>query len=128
MWTPPHFWALALFREGRICARRRADAAGRRRASETRRQILIYTLLLVPLFSWPALLGFAGPLYVAGVAILGAGFLWHAWAVLRGVEGDAERRACRRMFSFSIAWLFGVFALILIEKMAGLPPFHPIVG
>jgi protoheme IX farnesyltransferase len=74
------------------------------------------------------LLGIAGALYVAGVATLGAAFVWYAWKVLRSSEGGAERRACRHMFSFSIAWLFGVFALILIERMAGLPPFHSIVG
>ncbi len=96
--------------------------------AETRRQIFIYTLLCVPIAFLPALLGFAGELYVAGVTILGAGFLWHAWAVLRSTEGEAERRACRRMFSFSIAWLFGVFALILVEKLAGLAPFHAIIG
>ncbi|MFO0990393.1 MAG: heme o synthase [Hyphomicrobiales bacterium] len=128
MWTPPHFWALALLGKdeyARAGVPMLPVVAG---AAETRRQIFIYTLLVIPISFLPALLGMGGTLYIAGTAILGAGFLWHAWAVLRSPEGDAERRACRRMFSFSIAWLFGVFALILIEKLAGLAPFHAIIG
>ena len=128
MWTPPHFWALALLGKdeyARAGVPMLPVVAG---VAETRRQIFIYTLLVVPISFLPALLGIAGALYVAGVASLGAAFIWYAWKVLRSGEGDAERRACRRMFSFSIAWLFGVFALILIEKMAGLSAFHSIVG
>jgi protoheme IX farnesyltransferase len=128
MWTPPHFWALALLGKdeyARAGVPMLPVVAG---VAETRRQIFIYTLLVVPISFLPALLGFAGTLYVAGVALLGAGFIWYAWNVLRSGEGDAERRACRRMFSFSIAWLFGVFALLLVERTAGLPPFHSILG
>lgn len=128
MWTPPHFWALALLGKdeyARAGVPMLPVVAG---AAETRRQIFIYTVLVVPISFLPALLGFAGPLFVAGVAVLGAAFIWYAWKVLRSAEGEAERRACRRMFSFSIAWLFGVFALILVERMAGLPAFHPILG
>jgi protoheme IX farnesyltransferase len=95
---------------------------------ETRRQIFIYTLVVVPLAFLPATLGFAGPLYLAGATILGAGFLWHAWKVLRSRDLEAERSACRRMFSFSIAWLFGIFALILVERVTGLQPFPTLFG
>jgi protoheme IX farnesyltransferase len=128
MWTPPHFWALALLGKeeyARAGVPMLPVVAG---AAETRRQIFIYTVLVVPISFLPALLGFAGALYVAGVAILGVAFIWYAWKVLRSSEGETERRACRRMFSFSIAWLFGVFALILIERVAGLQSFHPILG
>jgi len=128
MWTPPHFWALALLGKdeyARAGVPMLPVVAG---VAETRRQIFIYTLLVVPISFLPALLGIAGALYIAGTACLGAAFIWYAWKVLRSGEGDAERRACRKMFSFSIAWLFGIFALILIERMAGMPPFHPILG
>jgi protoheme IX farnesyltransferase len=128
MWTPPHFWALALLGKddyARAGVPMLPVVAG---VKETRRQIFIYTLLVVPLAFLPAILGFAGALYLAGAAILGAGFLWHAWKVLRSRDAAAERSACRRMFSFSIAWLFGIFALILIERVAGLQPFPALLG
>jgi len=128
MWTPPHFWALALLGKddyARAGVPMLPVVAG---VEETRRQIFIYTLLVVPIAFLPALLGFVGPLYVAGTAILGIGFLWHAWNVLRSRGGVTERTACKRMFTFSIVWLFGVFALILVERVAGLAPFPAILG
>ena len=60
LWTPPHFWALSLLRVRRLRARRRADAPGGRRLDATRRQILIYTLILAPVGLTPSLFGFAG--------------------------------------------------------------------
>src|SRR5215212_2689987 len=78
MWTPPHFWALALFREddyGKAGVPMLPNVAGR---DETRKQILLYTLVLLPLTFLPALLGVSGLLYVGGVALLSAIFLYYA--------------------------------------------------
>ncbi len=128
MWTPPHFWALALFREGdyaRAGVPMMPNVAG---ADETRRQILLYSLILVPVTFLPSLLGTTGLLYTAATALLGAAFLWHAFDVYRLRDGDPARRACRRLFGFSILYLFAIFALIIAERMVGLAPFAPVIG
>ena len=112
LWTPPHFWALALYRAGDY-----ANAgipmlpvvAGR---AETRRQIVMYTALLVPFSFLPLVLGMAGIAYGAAVAVMGAGFLMLAVRVLRE-DGD---HAARRMFRFSILYLFVLFAALIVER------------
>ncbi len=115
VWTPPHFWALALYRAGdyaRAGVPMLPVVSGRR---ETRRQILLYSLVLVPLALAPALLSVAGWLYGAGAALLGAGFLYRAVILWRSDDdGDA-----RKLFGYSIAYLFLIFALLLIDR---LPP------
>jgi len=115
MWTPPHFWALALYR-ARDYARAGVPmlpvVAG---PDETRKQIVIYSALLVPLALWPAFIGLAGGLYVLVAMALGAGFLASALAVYRTREGREANRAARQLFAFSILYLFGLFAALLIE-------------
>lgn len=111
MWTPPHFWALSLFRAGDYA---KADVpmlpvvAGK---AETRRRLLIYTSLLVPLSFAPVALGMAGIAYGWAVAVMGVGFLLLAIEILRERDG----RAARRMFRFSILYLFVLFAALIIE-------------
>jgi heme o synthase len=128
MWTPPHFWALAL--RGKDDYQRAGIpmlpvVSG---VTETRRQIMIYSLLLVPIAFLPPLMGFAGLLYTVGVALLSVGFLWFAIRIYLDRPVDEWKAACRGMFSYSIAWLFGVFALVLIERVAGIPSFAPVFG
>src|SRR3954447_15749467 len=77
-WTPPHFWALALFREGDYAAAGIPMLPVVAGQSETRKQILRYSLVLVPLTLVPALTGTSGPLYTAGAVVLGVVFLWRA--------------------------------------------------
>jgi len=111
MWTPPHFWALALYRAGdyaKAGVPMLPVVAGK---AETRRQILIYTSLLVPLSLAPVVLGMAGIAYGAAVAVMDACFLLLAIQVLRERGG----RAARRMFRFSILYLFVLFAALIIE-------------
>jgi len=127
MWTPPHFWALALFREDDYAAAgvpMLPNVAGR---DETRKQILIYTLVLLPLTFLPALLGVSGFLYVMGVALLSAVFLYYAINVYRIREGAAADRACKKLFGFSILWLFLVFALIPLEHLLGVESFPSVL-
>jgi protoheme IX farnesyltransferase len=116
MWTPPHFWALALYR-ARDYARAGVPmlpvVAG---PDETRKQIVIYSALLVPLALWPAFIGLAGGLYVLVAMALGAIFLALALAVYRTREGREADRAARQLFAFSILYLFGLFAMLLIER------------
>jgi heme o synthase len=116
MWTPPHFWALALFRArdySRAGVPMLPVVAG---PDETRKQIVIYSALLAPLALWPAFIGLAGGLYVLVAAGLGAIFLALALAVYRTREGREADRAARQLFAFSILYLFGLFATLLIER------------
>ena len=116
MWTPPHFWALALFRMRdyeRACVPMLPVVAG---ADETRKQIVIYSALLVPLGLWPAFMGFAGGLYALVSIVLGAVFLAFALAVYRTREGREADYAARRLFAFSILYRFGLFATLLLER------------
>jgi protoheme IX farnesyltransferase len=111
MWTPPHFWALSLYRCGDYAAAgvpMLPVVAGK---AETKRQMLIYTVLLVPVALAPTLLGFAGWIYGTAALVLGALFVAAAVAVLR----DDTDRSAKRMFGFSILYLFALFALLIAD-------------
>jgi protoheme IX farnesyltransferase len=112
MWTPPHFWALALFRAGEYAKAgvpMLPVVAGRR---ETKRHILVYSALLVPLGTLPSLLGVTGYVYAAASVVLGLVFLAGAVAVWRE-DGD---RAAKALFGYSILYLFLLYALITIDR------------
>jgi protoheme IX farnesyltransferase len=116
-WTPPHFWALSLLRAddyARAGVPMLPVVAG---AEETRRQILIYSIALLPIGATPWLLGYAG--MASGVAALLAGalMLCLAWRVRYQREGQGARRAAQRLFAFSIVYLFVVFAALLVEAV-----------
>jgi protoheme IX farnesyltransferase len=128
MWTPPHFWALALWREGDYAKAGVPMLPVVAGAAETRRQILVYSVLLVPVTFLPPLVGVAGLFYTVAAGVLGAAFLYCAWQVYRRREGAAADRACKKLFGFSILWLFLVFAAILAERAFGLGAFQPVIG
>ncbi len=114
LWTPPHFWALALYRDGdyaRAGVPMLPVVAGR---PATRRQILIYTLILLPLAPLPALLGVAGATYGIAAVLLGGLF---AVLALR-IQRDHSDRAARGLFGFSILYLFALFALMIADASA----------
>jgi heme o synthase len=119
-WTPPHFWALSLYRADEYA---RAGipmlpvVAGR---EETQRQILLYTLVLAPLALAPWLVGFAGVAYAA-VTIAGGGVMVLLALRLRGQHGAAEEQTAKRLFAFSILYLFVLFATLLVERTGGAP-------
>ena len=118
-WTPPHFWALALYRcrdYERVGVPMLPVVAG---AEETRRQILLYSFILVPLAVVPALIGLGGAVYLGAALVLGAIFLWLAFDVWRTREDGREAdRVARRLFTFSILYLFLLFAVLLAEHAA----------
>ena len=91
-------------------------------ADETRRQIFVYSLILVALGLAPAALGFAGWLYLVVSTSLGAVFLHLAWRLKSG-SGQAIGPVAKRLFAFSILYLFALFAALLAERLAGLPGF-----
>lgn len=115
LWTPPHFWALALFKVkeyGAAGIPMLPNVAGR---ASTRRQIFLYSLVLAPCGVAPWLLGFSGPVYGLVSVLLGANFLRHAYAVLRMSDDDTAMLPAKKLFGFSIVYLFALFALLLAE-------------
>jgi protoheme IX farnesyltransferase len=114
LWTPPHFWALALFRNGdyqRAGVPMLPVVAGPR---ETKKQMLLYTLLLLPTAVAPYAVGIAGLVYLAGAIVLGLLFVLCAVRVWL----DRTDRAAKQMFGFSILYLFLLFALLIGERIA----------
>jgi protoheme IX farnesyltransferase len=119
-WTPPHFWALALVKSddyARAGVPMLPVVAG---PDETRRQILIYSLIYAPLGAVPWLLGFAPAAYGAVAVVAGAAFLVLAWRVFRIREGTAAAKAAMQLFGFSILHLFVLFAALLATAGFGL--------
>jgi protoheme IX farnesyltransferase len=120
MWTPPHFWTLSLYRcrdYERAGVPMLPVVAG---PDETRRQILIYTVLLAPLGIVPAFIGLGGVVYLFAATLLGGTILALALRVYRTREGRAADRAAKQMFAFSILYLFLLFAVLLFEQAARL--------
>jgi protoheme IX farnesyltransferase len=114
-WTPPHFWALALFRSddyARAGVPMLPVVAG---PNATRLQILLYTVVLVVVAAAPWPLGYFDAGYGVTSLVLGAGMLALAINVFRLREGREASRATRRLFAFSILYLFALFATLLIE-------------
>jgi protoheme IX farnesyltransferase len=114
-WTPPHFWALALYQTGDYAAAGVPMLPVVSGPRETKRQILLYTLVLWPATIAPWLLGVAGDLYGAGAILLSAIFTGAAIQVGR----DDSDRSARRMFAFSLLYLFLIFSLLLVDRAGG---------
>ena len=115
LWTPPHFWALSLNLVGEYA---RAGVpmlpvvAGR---AETKRQILLYSLALVPISLLPWALGFARSFYGAAAAMLGATMVWMSLQLCR--SSNEESRHARRLFVFSLLYLGFVFSVLLMNAV-----------
>ena len=117
-WTPPHFWALSLFRAeeyARAGIPMLPVVAG---ADETRRQILLYSVVLIPIGAAPWFLGYAGPAYGVVAFVAGAIMTALAWRV-RVERGSAGDQAAKRLFAYSILYLFVLFATLLVEQGLG---------
>lgn len=118
LWTPPHFWALSLYRRGdyeRANIPMMPVVKGER---STRRQIFGYSIILVLSGLAPFAIGMAGYLYFGAALVLGGVFVERAFRVLRGEAGDY--RAAKGLFGFSIFYLFALFATLLIESLVGM--------
>lgn len=110
LWTPPHFWALALYRHGDYAKANVPMLPVTAGIESTKRHILIYTVLLVVTSFAPVLVGANLP-YALGAGLLGANFMRHAIRVFR----SDEPKIAMRMFGFSILYLFLLFALLLAD-------------
>jgi protoheme IX farnesyltransferase len=112
-WTPPHFWALALYRSEDYARAGIPMLPVVKGEAHTKLQIMLYSLLLLPLSLTPYITGIAGPLYVAAALPLSLIFLGQAIAVYR----DKTHASARRLFKFSIFYLAALFAALLIEGL-----------
>jgi protoheme IX farnesyltransferase len=135
LWTPPHFWALALYTSDDYAKVGVPMMPVVKGAASTRRQIMGYSLVLIPVCLAPAFTGLGGVGYLAVSALGGAVFLLLAWRVFRSRAGDApgERedglyevkppsKDARNLFAFSILYLTLLFAALLVEKFVGVAP------
>jgi protoheme IX farnesyltransferase len=116
-WTPPHFWALSLDHAddyARANVPMLPVVAG---GAKTRQQILVYTLLLLPVSILPWALGFVGVIYGASAVVAGSRLILLACRLQ--VAGSNQDRVARRLFAFSIAYLFLLFAAFLADKPLG---------
>ena len=116
VWTPPHFWALALVKSGdyaRAGVPMMPNACGTRR---TRRDILVYALILAPVGLAPWALDTGGTAYALAASLGGVGMVGLAWDVWRKDEGKPAVVACWRLFGWSIVYLFALFATLLLER------------
>ena len=127
LWTPPHFWALSLYRVEDYARARIPMLPVVSGKPQTRRQIVIYTVLVVGCAFVPTILGFAGPLYLAANAGIGLWFLIQSLRV--AAERDTEREPqARKLFGVSILYLFALFAALLVEAGVGIAPIAPLVA
>jgi protoheme IX farnesyltransferase len=134
VWTPPHFWALSLYTSedyAKAGVPMMPVIAG---AASTRRQILIYSLILAPLGLAPAFAGLGGSAYLAAASVGGIVFVFLAWRLSRSQAGDAKdasdgdlyevkagAKAARNLFAYSILYLFTLFTTLLVEHLLGAP-------
>ncbi len=115
LWTPPHFWALALFKSQdyeRAGIPMMPNVAGE---ASTRRQIFAYAVILAPVGVLPWVLGYTSVGYGAVATLLGAGFLWYSWKVLVMPQDDRAMRPAKALFGYSLLYLFGIFAAYLAD-------------
>src|SRR5690242_14563233 len=115
LWTPPHFWALALFKSddyARAGIPMMPNVAGE---ASTRRQIFAYAVLVAIVGVLPWFLGYTSAAYGVLSAALGAGFVWYAWAVLTMPASDRVMKPAKAMFAYSLLYLFAIFAIYLAD-------------
>src|SRR5712672_4080592 len=120
-WTPPHFWALSLWRAeeyARAGIPMLPVVAGR---AETRRQILLYSIILAPAGASPWLLGYSGLLYGVTAIVAGAAMIGLSLHIMALGDEDEGLRAAKRLFGVSILYLFVLFAVLLIDDLLGAP-------
>ena len=115
LWTPPHFWALSLFMSDDYEKAKIPMMPNVMGEASTKLQIFLYTLLVAPVATLPWVMGFAGPVYGAFSIAMGIAFLASAWSVWRAEVGAPMLKPAKKMFAFSIFYLFSLFAVLLGE-------------
>ena len=111
VWTPPHFWALAIFRRDDYARALVPMLPVTHGVAYTRWQILLYTVLLVVVTVLPWASGMSGLFYLGGALVLGAVFLWHAWRLM----DPPDELYAMKVFNYSIVYLMALFAFLLVD-------------
>ena len=120
VWTPPHFWALAIFRREDYRKAMVPMLPVTHGVEYTRWQILFYTVLLVVVTVLPWATGMSGLFYLGGALVLGAVFLWHAWRLM----DPPDELYAMEVFKYSIVYLMALFAFLLVDHWL-LPLMEP---
>ncbi len=118
LWTPPHFWALALYKQGDYGAAgvpMMPNVAGEK---STRVQIFVYSLLLALSSVAPILLGFSSWIYGVVASVVAVGFVWHATRLLLANESVEMRKRARGLFTYSLSYLAILFLALLVDNFA----------
>lgn len=118
LWTPPHFWALALYKQGdygRAGIPMLPNVAGER---ATKVQILLYSVVLVATTLVPPAIGFGGVIYTAVATVTGASFIWLALKLFRAAGDLPTRKAGRTLFTYSLSYLFLIFLAFIVDHVA----------
>jgi protoheme IX farnesyltransferase len=125
VWTPPHFWALAIFRREDYARALVPMLPVTHGVAYTRWQILFYTGLLCVVSLFPVVIGMSGLFYLGGAVVLGLVFLWHAWRLL----DPPDELYAMRVFQYSVVYLMALFAFLLVDHwlLPWLEPF-PAIG
>jgi protoheme IX farnesyltransferase len=123
VWTPPHFWALAIFRRDDYARAMVPMLPVTHGVEYTRWQILLYTVLLVIVTVLPWATGMSGLFYLGGALVLGLVFLWYAWKLL----DPPDEFYAMRVFNYSIVYLMALFAFLLVDHWL-LPMLQPVSG
>ncbi len=120
VWTPPHFWALSIYKVGDYEAAGIPMMPNVRGLASTKKQIFAYSLLLAPIGVLPVFFDMASWGYGIVAMLMGVWFVWRALFLLRQPEGSPTDKAAGRLFGFSLVYLSSLFAALLIEHWAGL--------
>ena len=121
VWTPPHFWALAIFRRADYARAMVPMLPVTHGVEYTRWQILLYTVLLVVVTMLPTIVGMSGNFYLGGALVLGLVFLWHAWKLM----DPPDEFYAMKVFGYSIVYLMALFAFLLLDHWL-LPWLQPV--
>ena len=113
LWTPPHFWALSLFMSDDYEKAKIPMMPNVMGEASTKFQIFLYTLIVAPVAVLPWYMGFAGPVYGLFAAGMGVAFITYAWRVWQAPTGKDMIKPAKKMFGFSILYLFGIYAVLL---------------
>ena len=121
LWTPPHFWALALAGSDDYARAKVPMLPVVKGSRATRNQILAYSFVVVPVACAPYALGLVGAVYAVTAAVTGVGFLGFAIALWRAPQAT-ERTWALRLFAYSIFYLFAVFTALAVDRLTGFAP------
>jgi protoheme IX farnesyltransferase len=115
LWTPPHFWALALYKQGDYAEAGIPMMPNVVGEASTKRQILAYSVILVLTSLLPPLVGLGGWAYAGAAAVCGAVFLWLAFDLNRAGDRLSMKKAARRLFAYSLSYLFVIFLAFVVD-------------